>query len=313
VVTAIEESAHQLSEMPLSFESCSKYLELPESLHHSSSFGPLIDSCCKFLAKEFENFEEMWESENFKTLCAVGVQAIFESSRLKVNSENTMFQALKKWLKVDKKNRKQHLLRLLPLIRFPLMDVNFLADVVKNDTTLSSTEGFQDLFAEAMLFQSYSEARREAETKDATHLRFVPRVGHKPKAEKILNWDINHISKIKCDMQRYSCPFWLNGYNFFLEFARTSDDQACVYAFLHREETGLPEKYFVKVNFEFWFKSYVNGQTRLDRVLNISSVFCRSHGWGDTLCPWSKIADPKFGFLHDDTLSTQAKISIVRP
>ena len=77
-----------------------------------------------------ENFSEVVEGEEFLQLSHDNVQALLSSDLIQVSSEESVFEAMYKWLIHDLPSRRQHALPLLHCVRLPLLRPLYLSDVV---------------------------------------------------------------------------------------------------------------------------------------------------------------------------------------
>lgn len=77
-----------------------------------------------------DNFTEVVEGEEFLQLNLDNVLALLSSDLIQVTSEESVFEAMYKWLQYDLPARRPHLLALLRCIRLPLLPPLYLSDVV---------------------------------------------------------------------------------------------------------------------------------------------------------------------------------------
>ena len=105
-----------------------------------------VHSCDELLvkAKEFieKNFTSVCKKEEFLGLPAEKVEDIVASDELNVEKEELVYEAISTWAGHDMKSRRQHIGDLMAHLRFPLLSVKFLTDVVyPNPVLLESEKG----------------------------------------------------------------------------------------------------------------------------------------------------------------------------
>eukprot|EP01112_Ceratiomyxa_fruticulosa_P022945 TRINITY_DN8574_c0_g1_i1.p1 TRINITY_DN8574_c0_g1~~TRINITY_DN8574_c0_g1_i1.p1 ORF type:complete len:412 (-),score=67.80 TRINITY_DN8574_c0_g1_i1:63-1298(-) len=104
-----------------------------------------------FLVNEYRNFDKLWNRDDFLQLPFGVVKGIFQSHDLLVSCEETVLQALRKWVNHNPNERVYYLAELLPLVRFFQIELNFLTDYVL-DYDFFELGDFREPFA---LLQTY--------------------------------------------------------------------------------------------------------------------------------------------------------------
>ena len=126
---------------PQTLETCEFILERIKNV-------PNCDDLCEVLrdtlVKEFSPLDKKWTTERFKKLSESGIKLLLSSDKLAVESENTVFVSLMEWMKLHNLSTSSKSL-LLRLVRFELMTLNFLFDVVKCNDLAKTIDGFNDL------------------------------------------------------------------------------------------------------------------------------------------------------------------------
>ncbi len=69
--------------------------------------------------------------------------AVVDNEKATVSCENNVFHILRRWLMQDFEERKPHLAKLIPLVRWSVMDRNFLLDVASRASWLKGCSQFQ--------------------------------------------------------------------------------------------------------------------------------------------------------------------------
>ncbi|XP_059162191.1 kelch-like protein 28 [Physella acuta] len=125
-------------------------------------------------AKEFieKNFTIVCRTEEFLDLPLDKVVDIVSSDELNVEKEEIVYEAIVTWVSHDMKNRRQHLGELMLHLRFPLVGVKFLTDVVYQNPVLIESEKGRVLIRNIRMFLENPEKVYSASnTKDPFPLR----------------------------------------------------------------------------------------------------------------------------------------------
>lgn len=129
----------------------------------------IVDACCQFLIKELhpsnclgikkfadihgcaqlleksndytnEHFMEVIKNQEYLALSVEDVTLLLQSDDLNVSTEESVFDALLKWLEFDPTNRKSKASDLLAFVKLPLLSPAFLTDHVENNEMFKDTE-----------------------------------------------------------------------------------------------------------------------------------------------------------------------------
>jgi len=163
VLSVVEASVAKILEDTYSIETYCMFLEIPESLRHSESFAPLLKTASHELVKKFLQFDHLWQSDEFLQLTSKGLATILQSDELNVATENTIYQAVLKWINRPPhvQNRRVYLRELMPLVRFPMMSAHFLHDVVSRFVTKEPY--FLPMYIEALKYHAIGSERVDIE------------------------------------------------------------------------------------------------------------------------------------------------------
>lgn len=122
----------------------------------------IVEACCQFLIKQLhpsnclgirrfadihgcsnllktanlytnDHFMEVIKNQEFLMLSADDVATLLQSDDLNVSSEESVFDALLRWLEHEPKTRQQEASRLLAFVKLPLLSPAFLTDHVENN------------------------------------------------------------------------------------------------------------------------------------------------------------------------------------
>ncbi|CAG5136395.1 unnamed protein product [Candidula unifasciata] len=159
-------------------KACAKFMET--QLDEANCIGiqnfASIHSCEELFgkAREFieKNFTLVCKTEEFLELPLDRVVDIVSSDELNVEKEEIVYESIMTWVNHDFKNRRQHLGELMLHLRFPLVDVKFLQEVVYPNAVLMESEKGRVLIRNIRMFLENPEKVYSASsTKDAFPLR----------------------------------------------------------------------------------------------------------------------------------------------
>ena len=90
----------------------------------------------------------------------------------KVASEEIVYNCVLNWINHDKKNREQHMPKLMAHVRFPLLSPQFLTDVCDKEAMLKKSFECRDMLDEAKRFYLRPDCRA-----DMNGVQYKMRVG----------------------------------------------------------------------------------------------------------------------------------------
>lgn len=147
-------SAGSLFEFPAIVAACCDFLK--QQLHISNCLGieefAMIHSCKKLQdeAHKFvlENFSSVLECDEFLHLSLNRLKDYIASDWIEVQVEDTVYEAVMKWINYDIDERRSDLLELLEEVRLPVVDLNKLA-AIEHDSLVKSMPDCLKLVLEA--------------------------------------------------------------------------------------------------------------------------------------------------------------------
>ncbi|XP_077287996.1 kelch-like protein 25 [Arctopsyche grandis] len=77
-----------------------------------------------------DNFDTLHKTHGFLSLPDSALTEIMNSENINTNSEEEVFNSVKFWVNFDKDNRKKHLEKLLSLVKWPLLSIEFIVTEV---------------------------------------------------------------------------------------------------------------------------------------------------------------------------------------
>nr|XP_026694339.1 kelch-like protein 2 isoform X1 [Ciona intestinalis] len=140
----------------------------------------LLESACKFIC---ENFTEVSLSLNFKAISLKELLSFLSNNNLKVKLEELVrvYEAAMTWVHHDVTSRKRQLPRILEHVRLPLVQPQFLLDVVQSDSLIKDNKACERFLDEARRFQLLADQRPLMQT-----TRTQPRTSHCLQKREIL-------------------------------------------------------------------------------------------------------------------------------
>jgi len=132
---------------------CFQLSVLSDLFEHIAEIKEYKNSVVDSLLKEYINFDQLWSEKEFLQLPFVVIHAIFQRDDLLVSCEQTVLQALRKWINHKPTQRIHYLPELISLVRMTQIKFGYLADYVMGYDCFFD---FQDEFKEVFkLFQKY--------------------------------------------------------------------------------------------------------------------------------------------------------------
>jgi hypothetical protein len=268
VLSVVEASVAKILEDTYSIETYCMFLEIPESLRHSESFAPLLKTASHELVKKFLQFDHLWQSDEFLQLTSKGLATILQSDELNVATENTIYQAVLKWINRPPhvQNRRVYLRELMPLVRFPMMSAHFLHDVVSRFVTKEPY--FLPMYIEALKYHAIGSERVDIERSLGTincSPQFRSRRHYKDFATTSFVWEISNIARLMEEKEFESHRFFVGGYCMYLQLecvpskSNSRELMLGLYLMIDEVTTDINESYFCPIEYTFRCKNYQTG------------------------------------------------------
>lgn len=100
-----------------------------------------------------DNFTEVTETEEFKSMSFKHLETLVESPDLNVQNETQVYEAVLKWVKEDQENRKIHLSKLLSHVKLALLSPTYILDHVACEELIKRDLDCRDLLDYAKSYQ----------------------------------------------------------------------------------------------------------------------------------------------------------------
>ena len=150
-----------LQAMELSIEICEKIIHVIRVKHNMAYVSDVANTVQKFLAKEFSPLDKNWETEKFRDLSEPLLKSLLGSSDLTTQAENTVFHALMDWINSNNYDiSNSNLPSLLTVVRFELLSIDYLYNVVHNHPIATNMAHFTDLYLKGITHHALPEGIR---------------------------------------------------------------------------------------------------------------------------------------------------------
>ena len=124
----------------------------------------LVATLQSFLAKEFSPLDKTWKTTSFKELCEPSLKYLLSSNELITVSENTVFHALMYWIEeraVENVLESRELPSLLSVVRFELMPMDYLYNIVQHHSVAKKLPDFNDHYLRGLSYHALPQNIRE--------------------------------------------------------------------------------------------------------------------------------------------------------
>ena len=194
------------------FEVCTRIMHVIKVKHNMDDVEDLAATLQLILAQEFSPLDLNWEYEEFISLSEPSLKYLLSSDELSVVSENTVFHALMFWMEengVNPADLVEEANDLLAVVRFKLVTIDYLYNVINNHPVASKMPKFNELYIAGMTYHAIPEEQKEL-------LEQKPVLRRKPEQTVF-----QHVVALKeqdfetaSRRRTYKCPenFWACGY-----------------------------------------------------------------------------------------------------
>ena len=124
----------------------------------------LVSTLQSFLAKKFSPLDKKWKTTSFKNLCEPSLKYLLSSNKLVTVSENTVFHALMYWIEkrgTENVLESQELPSLLSVVRFELMPVDYLYNMVQHHPVAKKLPDFNHLYLKGISYHALTDNIRD--------------------------------------------------------------------------------------------------------------------------------------------------------
>ena len=202
-----------LHAMVLSIETCEKIMDVIQVKLSMANVSELFDKVQEFLVEDFSPLDTNWQTEEFEDLSEASLKCLLSSDNLTTYSENTVFHALMAWIKsnIPSSERGLNSHSLLTVVRFELMSIDYLYNVVRHHLIATKMAHFADLYLKGVTYHALPERIRKL-----PHVKPVQRKrvsGYTTPVQYIWEIEKDELDILKNDTAQISSePFWSCGY-----------------------------------------------------------------------------------------------------
>ena len=142
-----------------SLETCEQIMHFIKIDNIITDVEDLVSSLQSFLAKEFSPLDKTWQTTRFKELCEPSLKYLLSSDELVTVSENTVFHALMYWIEergIENVLESQELPSLLSVVRFELIPVDYLYNIVQHNPVAKKLPDFNDHYLRGISYHALS-------------------------------------------------------------------------------------------------------------------------------------------------------------
>ncbi|CAB4041470.1 BTB POZ domain-containing POB1 [Paramuricea clavata] len=133
-----------------------KIMHVIKVKHNMNDVEDLAETLQLVLARAFSPLDQNWQSKKFANLSEPSLKYLLSSNDLIVVSENTVFHALMHWIEqnaVDPGSLEETN-DLLSVVRFKLITIDYLYNVIKNHPIATKMPQFNQLFLDGMIYHA---------------------------------------------------------------------------------------------------------------------------------------------------------------
>ena len=205
-------------------ETCEYILKETKHLPDTADISEMLE---KFLVKEFTPIEKTWILYKFTCLSEPALRLLLGSDSLATESENTIFVALMKWVRVNLLYAGESVdeCDLLDVVKFEFMSVDFLYNIVKDHCLAKKMPGFNEYLIKALAYQGFQQFRKERLQPKPKKRPFVK--SSAPTFSWVIDKESEQILTTCLAFPLLSDEFWYQGYSMRLELSYLEDLSKC--------------------------------------------------------------------------------------
>ena len=153
-----------LKDMVDSLEICEDIMRFIKVDNTITDVEDLVSTLQSFLAKEFSPIDKTWQTTRFKELCEHSLKYLLSSDELVTVSENTVFHALMHWIEergIENVSESQDLPSLLSVVRFELMPIDYLYNIVQHHPVAKKLMDFTNHYLRGISYHALSDTMKQ--------------------------------------------------------------------------------------------------------------------------------------------------------
>ena len=153
-----------LQAVVVSLKICEQIMRFIKINNTITDVEDLVSTLQSFLAKKFSPLDKKWKTTSFKKLCKPSLKYLLSSNELFTASENTVFHALMYWIEergIENVLESQELPSLLSVVRFELIPIDYLYNMVQHHPVAKKLPDFNHLYLKGISYHALSEKIRD--------------------------------------------------------------------------------------------------------------------------------------------------------
>ena len=147
-----------------SLETCDQIMHFIKVDNTITDVEDLVSTLQSFLAKEFSSLDKTWQTTSFKELCEPSLKYLLSSDELVTVSENSVFHALMYWIEergIENVLESQELPSLLSVVRFELIPIDYLYNIVQHHPVAKKLMDFTDHYLKGISYHALSDTMKQ--------------------------------------------------------------------------------------------------------------------------------------------------------
>ena len=152
-----------LKTMVCFLENCEKVMHVIKVKQDMADVDELALAVKTYLGKKFSPLDKTWHTDSFRNLSMVLLRSLLSGDQVTTKSENTVFHALMTWIESNSVDTscENPTSPLLSLLRFEVMTLDYLYNVVQWHPIASKMEGFKELYYRVITYHALTPEMRK--------------------------------------------------------------------------------------------------------------------------------------------------------
>ncbi|XP_028412731.1 kelch-like protein 7 [Dendronephthya gigantea] len=233
---------HLLQTSVTTFDVSTKVMDVIKVKHNMNDVEDVLSTLLPVLVEEFSPLDENWHSKKFTNLSEACLKYILSSDDLVVQSENTVFHALMYWMETNEVDpaRLESPEDLLAVVRFKLVTIDYLYNVIKNHPIATQMRNFSEYYHGGLTYHALP-----PEQKKLFESRPVPRKTTKGLIVqyKFVVTEEDYNTALANGSELNSGTFWACGYEISVGVNPSSNDYPYLIVYNLMKESYVPLKF----------------------------------------------------------------------
>ena len=159
-----KKSKYCLQTAVVSLDICEKIMCFIKVDNTITDVEDLASTLQSFLANEFSPLDKKWQTTSFRKLCETSLRYLLSSDELVAASENTVFHSLMYWIEqrgTENVSESDGMPSLLSNVRFELMPIDYLYNIVQHDAVAKKLPDFNDHYLRGISYHAVSDSMKQ--------------------------------------------------------------------------------------------------------------------------------------------------------